>query len=70
MWQINFAASPETLPELDHTLRVDERMLRWLVLKRRPYAPLPSPYRLARTAANVTEALARQQQAAAASNQQ
>lgn len=70
MWQINFAASPETLPELDHTLRVDERMLRWLVLKRRPYAPLPSSYRLARTAANVTEALARQQQAAAASNQQ
>lgn len=28
MWQVNFAASPVTLQELDHTLRVDERMLR------------------------------------------
>lgn len=28
MWQVNFAASPATLQELDHTLRVDERMLR------------------------------------------
>ena len=42
MWQINFAASPKTLEEVHHTLRVDERMLRWLVVKRRPYDPLPS----------------------------
>ena len=53
MWQINFAANPKTLADLDHTLRVDERMLRWLVVKRRPYNPLPSPYRIARAAENV-----------------
>ncbi|KAL4853681.1 37S ribosomal protein MRP17 [Chlorella vulgaris] len=64
MWQINFAANPKMLSELDHTLRVDERMLRWLVLKRLPYTPLPSPYSVARTAENVAGTLAKQQQAA------
>ncbi len=62
MWQGNFAASPATLKELDHTLRVEERMLRWMVLKRRPYAPLPTPYQVARAAEHVAAPLARQQQ--------
>lgn len=63
MWQINFAANPATLPELDHTLRVDERMLRWLVLKRQPYRRLPTPYRVARIAEDVAVPLAKQQAA-------
>ncbi|PRW51089.1 mitochondrial ribosomal S6 [Chlorella sorokiniana] len=62
MWQVNFAAKPTTLQELDHTLRVDERMLRWMVLKRRPYGPLPTPYQVARAAEHVAAPLARQQQ--------
>lgn len=66
MWQLNFAAAPSTLPDLDHTLRVDERMLRWMVLKRRPYPALPSPYAVARAAENVAAPLARQAQAQAA----
>ena len=64
MWQINFAAKPETLPDLDHILRVDERMLRWLVLKRRPYLPLPTPHRVSRMATAVQAPL--EQQASAA----
>jgi ribosomal protein S6 len=63
MWQINFAASPQTLPELDHTLRVDERMLRWMVFKRQPYRRLPTPYNVARIAENVAIPLAQQQAA-------
>lgn len=62
MWQINFASSPAALSELDHTLRVDERMLRWMVLKRRPYAPLPTPYAVARAAEHVAAPLEAQQQ--------
>jgi len=61
MWQINFAAAPKTLSDLDHTLRVDERVLRWLVVKRRPYAPLPNPYTVARAAERVAAPLEKQQ---------
>jgi small subunit ribosomal protein S6 len=64
MWQINFAASPKALPDLDHVLRVDERMLRWLVLKRRPYNALPTPYSVARAAEHVAQHVAQQQQPA------
>lgn len=66
MWQMNFAAAPKTLAELDHTLRVDERMLRWMVLKRRPYNPLPNPYAVARAAEKVAGSLEQQQSKAAA----
>lgn len=62
MWQVNFAASPATLAGLDHTLRVDERMLRWMLLKRRPYNPLPTPYAVARAAEHVAAPLEQQQQ--------
>lgn len=50
MWQLNFASDPKVLPEIDHSLRVDERVLRWVVLKRRKVQPLPNPYRIARAA--------------------
>ncbi|PSC75436.1 mitochondrial ribosomal S6 [Micractinium conductrix] len=65
MWQINFAASPKTLEEVHHTLRVDERMLRWLVVKRRPYDPLPSTVQVARAVEKVAVPLAKQEQLAA-----
>lgn len=66
MWQINFAASPTTLADLDHTLRVDERLLRWMVLKRRAYPALPTPHAVARAAEHVAAPLAKQQEKAAA----
>lgn len=57
MWQVNFAASPKTLADIDHSLRVDERVLRWIVLKRRPYNRLPTPYAVARAAEAVSQRL-------------
>ena len=62
MWQLTFASPPAVLREIDHSLRVDERVLRWMVLKRRPYAPLPTPYRIARAAESVAAPLEGQQQ--------
>ncbi|KAL4442448.1 hypothetical protein ABPG77_005032 [Micractinium sp. CCAP 211/92] len=50
MWQVNFVASPKTLQDIDHSLRVDERVLRWIVLKRRPYNRLPTPHAVAQRA--------------------
>lgn len=64
MWQVNFAASPKTLQDIDHTLRVDERVLRWIVLKRRPYNRLPTPHTVARKADNVAHQVEAEAQAA------
>lgn len=61
MWQLTFAANPKVLSEIDHSLRIDERVLRWAVLKRRHLAPLPNPYRVARAAEAATEAMPQQQ---------
>ncbi|KAL4447863.1 hypothetical protein ABPG75_005082 [Micractinium tetrahymenae] len=66
MWQMNFAASPKTLDDLDHSLRVDERVLRWIVLKRRPYNRLPTPHTVARAAETVAQRLDAQAAAKAA----
>jgi ribosomal protein S6 len=57
MWQLTFASNAQALNEIDHSLRVDERVLRWVVLKRRPYGPLPNSYRVARTAEQVAQSL-------------
>lgn len=62
MWQLTFSSPPSVLPDLDHLLRVDERVLRWMVLRRRPYAPLPNTYRVARAAAEVAASLEQQPQ--------
>ena len=55
MWQLTFASSPKVLTEIDHALRIDERVLRWAVLKRRHLSPLPNPFRVARAADAVTQ---------------
>lgn len=62
MWQVTFAANPRALADIDHTLRIDERVLRWIVLKRRAFEPLPNPYRIARAAEKVAAPLEEQQQ--------
>lgn len=69
MWQLTFAVKPAVLAEIDHTLRVDERILRWVVLKRRPYGALPNPYRVARTAERVEQTLQSGQAAQPAASQ-
>jgi ribosomal protein S6 len=62
MWQLTFAANSEALREIDHSLRVDERVLRWAVLKRRAFGPLPNPFRVARAAERVAGSLQAGQQ--------
>jgi ribosomal protein S6 len=42
MWQMNFALSPDKLPEINHELRVNENVLRWIVMKRPATASLPT----------------------------
>jgi ribosomal protein S6 len=55
MWQLTFAANPKVLDDIDYSLRIDERILRWAVLKRRHTAPLPNPYKVARAAEAVAD---------------
>ena len=40
MVQMSFNVAPKALPELDHSLRVDERVLRWITLKQQTLSPL------------------------------
>lgn len=47
MWQLTFAAPPQVLQEVDHALRVDETVLRWIVQKRQFLERLPNTYRIA-----------------------
>ena len=54
MWQLTFAANPKVLSEIDYSLRIDERVLRWAVLKRRHLAALPNPFRVSKAAEAVT----------------
>ena len=35
MSQMTFASAPNVLPEISHALRVDEKVVRWMVLKRK-----------------------------------
>ena len=35
MSQVTFASAPNVLPEISHALRVDEKVVRWMVLKRK-----------------------------------
>jgi small subunit ribosomal protein S6 len=35
MSQLTFASAPKVLPEISHALRVDEKVVRWMVLKRK-----------------------------------
>lgn len=53
MWQLTFLVKPSILSEIDHALRVDDRVIRWNILKRRELPPLPNPYRVARAAESV-----------------
>jgi len=50
MWQMGFMADPRTLKELDHQLKVDERVLRFMVFRKRALPKLPNTYALAKKA--------------------
>ena len=50
LWQLDFAAAPDVLKDLDHLLKVDERVVRSVVLRRSAFAPLPNTYAIAKRA--------------------
>lgn len=43
MWQMDFVLGPEALRDVNHELRVNEEVLRWIVLKRKDTAGTPNP---------------------------
>ncbi len=55
MWQLGFMSAPTALPQLEHGLKVDDRILRYIVIKKRALGPMPNTYRVARTAEKVLE---------------
>ncbi|KAL6771723.1 MRPS6 [Auxenochlorella protothecoides x Auxenochlorella symbiontica] len=50
IWQVTFASTPEVLKDIDHSLRVDETVLRWIVQKREYLDRLPNTHRVAKMA--------------------
>jgi len=42
MWQISFAAKPQVLEELQQQLKLDERILRHIFVKKDVFKPLPT----------------------------
>ena len=39
--QLSFFSSPTILPVLEHNFRTDERVIRNVVIKQKPFEPLP-----------------------------
>ncbi len=50
MWQMEFMAAPAVLGELDHNLKVDEEVLRYVVQKQRALPPLPNTHSISKWA--------------------
>ena len=44
--QLSFATSPKTLSWMEHNLRTDERVVRYIVVKNRKLAKLPNQHQL------------------------
>lgn len=50
MWQLGFMLSPTALPQLEHGLKVDERILRYIIIKKRSFRSFPNTYRVSQLA--------------------
>lgn len=46
MWQVQFMVTPPVLSALQHNLTVDERVLRYIVQKKRALPPYPNTHRV------------------------
>lgn len=55
MWQLDFAAAPPVLRELEHLLKVDDRIVRYVILRRSPFKPLPKTYKVANQAKRMVQ---------------
>lgn len=50
MWQITFASQSSALEDLDHNLRVNDDVLRWIVIKRQMLERLPNSHKVSKLA--------------------
>jgi hypothetical protein len=55
MWQLNFSAAPPALKDLEHLLKVDERVIRYVILRRSVFTPFPSTHSVAKRAKHLLE---------------
>lgn len=56
MWQLDFAAAPPVLKDVEHLLKVDDRVVRYVILRRSPFQPLPNTYKVANQAKRMLQA--------------
>ena len=50
IFQLDFMVAPEALEELEFNLKVDERVLRYLIRKKEALPPLPNTYKVQKLA--------------------
>lgn len=50
MWQLDFSAAPPALKDLEHLLKVDDRVVRYVILRKSIFKPLPTTYSVAKRA--------------------
>jgi small subunit ribosomal protein S6 len=56
MWQISFAAKPQVLEELQQQLKLDERILRHIFVKKDVFKPLPTTSTVKKQASQLLKA--------------
>ena len=49
-WQVSFAANPTSLPKIENALKLDEQILRQIVVKTEPFTPFPSNHTVSKRA--------------------
>jgi len=56
MWQISFAAKPQVLEDLQHQLKLDERVMRHLFVKKDVFKPMPTTSAVKKQATHLLKA--------------
>jgi ribosomal protein S6 len=58
VWQLQFKAAPSVLEDVEHNLRVDERVLRYLIQKQPDLPTMPNTHRVQKMARRILPATA------------
>ena len=58
VWQLQFKAAPSVLEDVDHNLRVDERVLRYLIQKQPELPTMPNTHNVQKWARRILPAAA------------
>ena len=58
MWQLQFKSAPNVLGDVEHNLRVDERVLRYLIQKQPDLPIMPNTHRVQKWARRILPAAA------------